>query len=146
MASSPKKVTLKGNTTLISRLKAATVQGIAAILTVCAWVAGQSGNPLSGLVSDSVWQSIVLGAALITGLYAGWRNNNWTTPAIVAQNVLTTIKSTAKAETAKTATITIAQATDNTADHEDSNTDAARSSELDSIAPSVDSGTDGNQN
>lgn len=76
-----------------SRIQAGITQAATMLLTVLAWIAAQGSNPLPGLVTDSAWQAVTLVAALLLGVWNGWKNQNWTGAAVAAQNLLDQIKS-----------------------------------------------------
>ena len=76
-----------------SRVQAGVRQAATMLLTVLAWVAAQGSNPLAGLLPDSVWQWVTIIAALLLGVWNGWKNQNWTGAAVAAQSLLDEIKS-----------------------------------------------------
>lgn len=76
-----------------SRIQAGITQAACMLLTVLAWIAAQGTNPLAGLLPDSVWQWVTIIAALIVGVWNGWKNQNWTGAAVAAQSLLDEIKS-----------------------------------------------------
>lgn len=75
-----------------SRVQAGVRQAATMLLTVLAWVAAQGSNPLAGLLPDSVWQWVTIVAALLLGVWNGWKNQNWTQAAVAAQSLLDQIK------------------------------------------------------
>lgn len=75
-----------------SRIQAGITQAATMLLTVIAWVAAQGSNPLAGLLPDSVWQWVTMVAALLLGVWNGWKNQNWTQAAVAAQSLLDQIK------------------------------------------------------
>lgn len=81
-----------------SRIQAGITQAATMLLTVLAWVAAQGSNPLAGLLPDSVWQWVTIIAALIVGVWNGWKNQNWTGAAVAAQSLLDHIKAGADTE------------------------------------------------
>lgn len=76
-----------------SRVQAGVRQAATILLTVLAWVAAQGSNPLAGLLPDSVWQWVTIVAALLLGVWNGWKNQNWTRASVAAQSLLDQIKS-----------------------------------------------------
>lgn len=76
-----------------SRIQAGITQAATMLLTVLAWIAAQGTNPMAGLISDSAWQWVTMVAALLLGVWNGWKNQNWTQAAIAAQRLLDQIKS-----------------------------------------------------
>lgn len=76
-----------------SRVQAGVRQAATMLLTVLAWIAAQGTNPMAGLIPDSAWQWVTIIAALIVGVWNGWKNQNWTGAAVAAQSLLDQIKS-----------------------------------------------------
>lgn len=76
-----------------SRVQAGVRQAATMLLTVLAWIAAQGSNPLAGLIPDSAWQWVTMVAALLLGVWNGWKNQNWTGAAVAAQSLLDEIKS-----------------------------------------------------
>lgn len=75
-----------------SRIQAGITQAATMLLTVLAWVAAQGSNPFPGLVPERTWQAVTLVAALLLGVWNGWKNQNWTQAAVAAQSLLDQIK------------------------------------------------------
>lgn len=75
-----------------SRIQAGITQAATMLLTVLAWIAAQGTNPAPGLVSERTWQAVTLVAALLLGVWNGWKNQNWTQAAVAAQSLLDQIK------------------------------------------------------
>lgn len=76
-----------------SRIQAGITQAATMLLTVLAWIAAQGTNPMAGLIPDSAWQWVTMVAALLLGVWNGWKNQNWTGAAVAAQSLLDEIKS-----------------------------------------------------
>lgn len=75
-----------------SRIQAGITQAATMLLTVLAWIAAQGTNPMAGLIPDSAWQWVTMVAALLLGVWNGWKNQNWTQAAVAAQSLLDQIK------------------------------------------------------
>jgi hypothetical protein len=86
-----------------SRIKALALHIATAALTLLTWVAAQGDNPFHGLVPDGAWTWATLAAALVMGVYDGWRNHNWTPASIAAQNILDAVKNDSKRQALSTA-------------------------------------------